>query len=246
MRITPLIGITNESTVLTDAEIKNAIPAMQNAIHYNFRPWWNVGAILEFFASPSQLPGGAWHMSYLDNSDQAGALGYHDETPTGMPLLKVFAGTDKQYGYDPWVTSTHEIFETLVDPQCDACAQVSQTQVYGYEVGDPVEADQYAFTHVAADGVTQIKISDFITPNWFQAGFPGPYDRQKVLTSPGQVSPGGYVSIGTADANGITWTQYQNQKGQLVKVTSDKDENQPRFRNRNKNRPNNLHAKAQV
>ena len=32
-------------------------------------------------------------MLVLDTSDQAGALGYHDVTPQGLPLGKVFAKT---------------------------------------------------------------------------------------------------------------------------------------------------------
>jgi len=56
----------------------------------------DVGLI--FVSSSAQLTESHWWVVVLDNSDQAGALGYHDLTSAGLPISKVFAGTDKQYG----------------------------------------------------------------------------------------------------------------------------------------------------
>jgi hypothetical protein len=136
-RLTPQVAIVNESTVLDDAAVSNALIAFQNAVHYHFRPYWNETCNLQFYKDVVPPPY-AWVMAILDDSDQAGALGYHDETSEGLPLAKVFAKTDKDYGYNWTVTLTHELFEMLADPYICLAAQTSNTEFYGYEVGDPV------------------------------------------------------------------------------------------------------------
>ena len=227
-RVSPLVAITNESTVLTDAEVENAMIAFQNAVHYHFRAYWNETCTLQYFGKNS-IPSTAWQMAILDDSDQAGALGYHDETSEGLPLAKVFAKTDKDFGYNWTVTLTHELFEMLADPYIDLAAQTSNTEFYGYEVGDPVEDDKYAIWFKGADGQRTIAISDFVTPAWFQPGVPGPYDYGQHLSSPLQVLPGGYVSI---FVSGKGWTQFQQKNGELVQVPLEPDN--LRFRNRDK------------
>jgi hypothetical protein len=158
----------------------------------------------------------------LDNSDQAGALGYHDETPDGYPLGKVFAKTDRDNGYNPTVTFTHELFEMLADPDLSRAYQTSNTQFTALEVGDPVESDALAYENKSHPGV---KISDFILPSWFGQGFEkvGFYDHARHCTAPLQVLAGGYVSV---YVSGRGWTTH-NDKGD--EVTPDND---ARFRNR--------------
>ena len=96
------IAIENKSSVLTDDEVKGAIPALQHQVSYDFKPYWNEGARLVWVPSGSSPPSGAgaWLLSILDDSDQAGALGYHDITNQGQPLGKVFAGSDTKYGFN--------------------------------------------------------------------------------------------------------------------------------------------------
>lgn len=231
MRINPLMAVVNESSVLTDDQVKNSMYAWQNAIHYDFRPHWNAGATLQFYGDVSLVPSTAWVLHIMNDSDQAGALGYHDETAEGHPLMKVFAKTDRDYGYDSDITTMHEIFEALADPYICLAAQTSNTQFYGYEVGDPVEDDQFAYTRKGRDGKL-VKISDFVTPNWFQPGFPGPYDKCEHVTKPLQVLSGGYVSVFTS---GKGWTQYQQKGAELVEV--ERDGSDPRFRDRGAARP---------
>jgi len=47
----------------------------------------------------------------LDDSDQAGALGYHDLTSDGLPIGKVFAASDLKAGTSWTVTASHELLE---------------------------------------------------------------------------------------------------------------------------------------
>ena len=105
------IAFTNESTVLTDPQVKTAIPALQKQITRDFAPIWGVDADLSFVPKSSPLPAKSWLIGVFDNSDQAGALGYHDLTEEGLPLAKVFAATDIQYKSAWTVTASHELLE---------------------------------------------------------------------------------------------------------------------------------------
>lgn len=196
----PTIVVTNQSTVLPTSEIAGWLPAFQYAVSYQFAPSWGAGCHL---VMGTTVPKTAWQIVVLDDSDQAGALGYHDETPDGYPLAKIFAKTDLDNGYNVQVTFTHELFEMLADPDISRAYQTGNTQFTALEVGDPVEADSLAYENHSHPGV---KISDFILPAWFGQGFLGaPYDHAGHCTKPEQVLPGGYVSVYVA---GKGWTTH--------------------------------------
>ena len=61
----------------------------------------------------------------MDDSDQAGALGYHDLTSAGLPMGKVFARTDLQNNLSWTVTVSHELLEILGDPMINTHLSVS-------------------------------------------------------------------------------------------------------------------------
>src|SRR5437870_13683909 len=98
------VAIINASTVLRDSVVKSAVPALQTQVHRDFASAWGIDADLVFVPKSSSPPAGAWWLVVLDNSDVAGALGYHDLTDQGMPLGKVFAGTDITYGLQWTIT----------------------------------------------------------------------------------------------------------------------------------------------
>src|SRR5262245_48266858 len=92
------VAVINASTVVQDNEAQATVPALQTQVHRDFAPAWGIDADLTFVPKGSQPAVDTWWLVILDNSDQAGALGYHDITSQGLPLGKVFAGTDRQYG----------------------------------------------------------------------------------------------------------------------------------------------------
>ncbi len=118
------VSVINASTVLTDDQVKVALPALQTQVRRDFAPAWGVDADLSFVPQGSKPVPGSWWLVILDNSDQAGALGYHDLTEEGLPLGKVFAGTDKHYGNEWTVTASHELLEMLGDPDVNLTALV--------------------------------------------------------------------------------------------------------------------------
>lgn len=89
------------------------VAALQFQVTHHFSPAWGITADLNFITKGRVPRKKAWQIVILDNSDQAGALGYHDMTKDGLPIGKVFAKTDQRYGLKWSVTASHEILEML-------------------------------------------------------------------------------------------------------------------------------------
>lgn len=196
-RHVPLIAVVNESTVVTDTELEAAVAALQKQVGLDFKPHYGIGAKLEIHSS---VPANYWGLIILDDSDQAGALGYHDLTADGLPLGKVFAKTDKDNGYNWTITTSHELLEMLGDPWVDAAVQVAGRTFYALEVADACESDQYGYD---IDGVM---VSDFVLPDWFIKGSQGPYDFKEHISQPLELLPGGYIGKWTPTTG---WTAQQ-------------------------------------
>ena len=186
----PIIAITNQSTVLSDAEVQAVLPALQKQVTDDFRAYWDIDATLMFLDKASSLTAGWWQIVVLDNPDQAGALGYHELSSQGTPLGKIFAKLDKDNGYAWTVTLSHELLEMLADPWIDTVKQGADGKFYALEVSDAVEADALGYM---IDGYL---LSDFVTPKWFNDQIEcDRYSFQKRVTKPLELAPDGYISI---------------------------------------------------
>jgi hypothetical protein len=207
------IAVINESTILTDGQVRSAILALQAQIHRDFAPIFGTDASLSFVPKGSGLPPNSWLLGIFDDSDQAGALGYHDLTAQGFPLAKVFAHSDKKAGFSWTVTASHELLEMLGDPDVDLTAFVQQTEtsgiIYAYEVCDAVESDSLGYN------IGGVLVSDFVYPAWFESfrkQGSTQFDYARYITSPFQILPGGY--IGTFDVTqGSGWQQTMSKTG---------------------------------
>ena len=139
------ISLFNRSTTLTDAEVAQAVLALQTQIHRDFAPAWGIDADLVFVPKNAAPAPRSWWVTILDHSDQAGALGYHDVTSEGLPLGKVFAATDRQYGNQWTVTASHEILKMPADPAINIQVFVHDSHTYGrtnfYEQADSCYAE---------------------------------------------------------------------------------------------------------
>ena len=156
------IAVINESTSISDADVLKMLPAFTHQWNKDLQPVWGVDDAVFHFVSKNQAPAaGTWWVVFLDNSDQAGALAYHDLTNEGLPLSKVFVKTLVADKASISVGATHEICEMAVDPWLNSAYQDLHGIFWAGEVCDPVEADQYGY-HIGGTLVT-----DFVTPNWF-------------------------------------------------------------------------------
>ena len=105
-------------------------------------------------------------MVFLDDADAPGALAYHDLTPDGFPISKVFVKTTLKSKELVSVSASHELVEMLVDPAINLWANGPDAdQMWAYESADPVEADSF--------DVGGFAMSDFVFPAWFE-GFRRP------------------------------------------------------------------------
>lgn len=197
------IAVINSSTVVSDTDVAAAVPALQKQVHDDFAPAWGIDAQVVFVPKGKKPAADAWWLVVLDDSDQAGALGYHDLTNQGLPLSKVFAKTDKQYGMNWTVTASHELLEMLADPDINLTVfvQSSNTKgvLYAREVCDAIEADNLGYK---VDGIL---LSDFVYPAWFESfrkAKSTTFDHTKHLTKPFELAPGGYIGAFDVSSGG--------------------------------------------
>lgn len=218
----PTVAFINETTVLTDTTVRTIMAALQVQADRDFAPIWFRSAQLLFVPKTQVSPPTAWQLIFLDDSDMAGALGYHDLTASGMPLGKVFAKTDAQYGLQVSVTASHELLEMLADPDIDELRGVytygGVQSVLACEVGDPVEADSLGYL------INGVLVSDFVTRTYFHPGLPGPYSFRNNVTAPLQLARGGYQSYLPIGASAGWKQQTAEVVGGEVRFTSS-----PRF-----------------
>ena len=199
------VDIINESTVASDSQLQSIVAALQKQVNGEFFLAWGIDAALTFIPKGGTPDPTHWQLGIFDNSDQAGALGYHDITDQGLPLGKVFAQTDIQYGSSLSVTISHELLEMLGDPDINLTVYVQSSDtagtLYAYETCDAVEADSLGYE---IDGVL---VSDFVYPAWFESfRQQGPFDQRQKCTAPFQLLAGGYISV-YQFPNTAGWTQ---------------------------------------
>jgi len=207
------IAVINSSTVLTDNQVSSVVPALQTQVHRDFAPAWGIDADLTFVPQDSSPAPGTWWLVILDQSDQAGALGYHDVTTEGLPLGKVFAGSDLQSGYQWTVTASHELLEMLGDPEIDLTVFLQPDQdsgtLYAYEVCDACEDDQFGYQ------INGTLVSDFVFPAWFESfRQPGStqFDQGILINAPFALLAGGYIGVFDV-TKGTGWHQISAESG---------------------------------
>jgi hypothetical protein len=209
---TTQISVINESTVLSDSDVTPVVAALQQQVSNDFRPVWGLDAQLTMIPQGSQPPAGTWWLTILDDSDQAGALGYHDLTPDGLPIGKVFAASDLKAGTSWSVTASHELLEMLADPNINLTVFVQNADtagiLYAYEVCDACEDDSLGYQ------INNVLVSDFVYPTWFESFRTQgsvQFDQMNKIQSPLQLLPGGYIGIFNV-TDGSGWQQQTAEK----------------------------------
>ena len=186
--LTPTIACFNNATTPLGVNFDSLIAAMQVYVDKHVAPVWGTPAKLT--KTTGFLPN-AWAVVFLDNADQPGALAYHDLTPDGLPLSKVFVKTTIDDGQLVSVSASHELVEMLVDPAINLMTTGPDPKAtYAYESADPVEALSFS--------VNGIPMSDFVYPSYFEIFRKAnsvPFDRLKKVTKPFQILAGGYQIV---------------------------------------------------
>lgn len=185
---TPTIACFNQAVTPLGVNYDALIAALQVYVDKYVVPVWGTPARL---VKTKGFTKNAWAIVFLDNADAPGALAYHDLTPDGMPLSKVFVKTTLDNGDLVSVSASHELVEMLVDPAINLMTTGPDPKVmYAYESADPVEALSFK--------VNGIPMSDFVYPSYFEAFHkPGSvkFDYLGKVKKPFEVLKDGYQII---------------------------------------------------
>ncbi len=199
-----LISVVNRSKRYSDAEVLQAIRAINRQIKEDFEPYWSLGATLRLegavgnradTAKLSDMRGDA--VLYLaDKADIADALGYHESNFRGIPFGFVFTDLCRQMKESWTVTLSHEALELIGDAQGNLLVQGPhpahpQQQVFHwFEMCDAVQSLSYK--------IDDVEVSDFVLPLYFtpgeQEGGRNDFLGTRGLKSFG-VATGGYVGF---------------------------------------------------
>ncbi|HVC21461.1 MAG TPA: hypothetical protein VNE16_15415 [Vicinamibacterales bacterium] len=184
----PSIACFNQATTALGVDFDRLIAAMQAYVDRHVMPVWGTPARL---ARSKDFVKNAWAMVFLDDADAEGALAYHDLTPDGLPLAKVFVRTTVKNGELVSVSASHELVEMLVDPAINMMTTGPDPKtIYAYESADPVEALTFA--------VNGIPLSDFVYPSYFETFRKVrsvKFDHVGRVDRPFQILAGGYQIV---------------------------------------------------
>ena len=184
----PKIACFNKAKTPLGVDFDKLIAAMQAFVDQHVVPVWGTPAKL---VKSNDFVAGAWAMVFLDDADQPGALAYHDLTPDGLPVSKVFVKTTLENHDLVSVSASHELVEMLVDPAINLMTTGPDPKtMYAYESADPVEDLSFP--------VNGIEMTDFVYPAYFEAFHKKgsvQFDRLNKVTKPFQILSGGYQIV---------------------------------------------------
>ncbi len=183
----PTIACFNHAKTPLGVDFDALIAAMQKFADKHFAPVWGTPARL---VKSRGFLKGAWAMAFLENSDDGDAEGYHDVTPEGLPMAKIFVHTTLKQKDKVSIAASHELAEMLVDPATNLYSSgPKKNRLYDYEVADPVEELWFE--------VNGIPMTDFVYPTYFEAFHKSGstrFDHMDALQHPFQVHKDGYQS----------------------------------------------------
>lgn len=201
-----IISIVNLSGI-ADAEVQQAIRAINRQLQQDFAPYWGIQASLRLEGksqtSPDKLGlpdlrGDA--VLYLWNQvDLPDAIGYHDANGRGIPYGFVFTDLAAQLGESWTVTLSHEAMELAADPLVNLLVAgphptEDRTVFHWYEMSDAVQGESYV--------IDDVEVSNFVLPLYFtptaepgsRNDFLGTVRDGETLASFG-INPGGYIGF---------------------------------------------------
>jgi hypothetical protein len=179
------IYVTNASSLATDDQVRAWTAACAVQLERDVAPYWKRRPVrVQFLDSPDHAPKGSWVIGVLDDSDQAGALGWHTDD-NGRVFGRVFVRPCQQFDVPPSTTLSHEIVETFCDPRVDRWADSGEGWSTPVEACDAVESGSYEINGVA--------VSDFLFPRWFRPGARGAMSFMGAVSEPFTLAAGGYM-----------------------------------------------------
>lgn len=191
-----IIYVTNQSTRITDADVRAMTAAVDSQLYYHAAPAYGYKPNrCQYTSTPAQVGPPDALIVVTDTPDQVGVLGWHSEKADSSRYGYVFVSPVLDNGGDALHNKTlsvssvlsHEVLETSLNPGVDVMADAGDGFVWDYEVCDPVEGDAYPI-------FAEIMVSNFVHPAFFDQSATSNFDHMGTLTKPFSLAPGGYAS----------------------------------------------------
>ncbi len=187
------LAVISQSTRFSDADAATATTACAAQLRLHVAPLWDmVPASVVFYPDSAAVPASADLLVILDDADQAGALGYHAETPDGKPYARVFVGPVLDNGGAPLqgeltVSSviSHEVCEWFGDRFVNLWADDGSGTEYAVELCDPVEQDSYELAGAMVSNFVTKRYFDTRSPKGTQVDYLGNLDQPLSMTAGG-------------------------------------------------------------
>jgi hypothetical protein len=187
------IAVVNTSKLVSVSDEVSMTIACAKQAREHAAPAWGIPVpAVSFAADEAHVMPGAEKIFIFDDSDVAGALGYHDVTPMGDPYARVFVrdtldngGSVLSGASSVAVTLSHEMLEMLWDPDCDLYRPAPDSYEYAQEACDAVEADAY-------EVIPGVWGSNFVLDTFFDPAATGKRDYMGLVNSAFETRPGGY------------------------------------------------------
>lgn len=175
------VNCENQSS-LSDQEVTKICRALSIQGTHHIAKAWDLAPVS---VQPRPRFSADWNLLFLENSDQSGALGYHDDR-SGTPVMKVFVADCERYGVSPSSCASHELGEAMADPDIiRTTIDEAHNKLWALEIGDPCQSFTYE--------VEGVEVQDFVTPAWFNPSDPGRKSWRGKIGQPFAVPSGGYA-----------------------------------------------------
>lgn len=196
------VAILNHAAKVSQNEAELMVRAVRHQIRQHVCPLW--GRFPPSIAlHGEQRPDTSAVLVICDDSDQAGALGYHAEDTVAWgrvfvdPVLDAGGGLfEGPEGLAVSAVLSHEVIELMLDPYCNAWVEDDEGREYAMEACDPVEADAYPIP-TANPLAPRVMVSSFILPAWADSDprEGAKFDYMGKLAAPFTMTPGGYMIV---------------------------------------------------
>jgi hypothetical protein len=171
------LAVVNEAA-LPDADVAAFVAAAEEWIGKWLAPFWpEVAGSTIRTATPGTVAAEEAQIVLAPTTTMANSLGYHEKSPSGLPIGIVELDACLKYGVAWTIAGTHEIGELLINPALDRFAAAGSRQ-YPVEIADPVTSDSFA--------IGGVMVSNAVTPAWWDPAAPpgSRFDIMALVTQP--------------------------------------------------------------
>jgi hypothetical protein len=176
------VTIINQSSSVSQEEVFHFSTILHAQINGEFAHTWNQNALVIANEIDSEKAWPIYLRDYPNSEADFGRLGRHNQGK--KPYAVVFTKLCQIHQVSWTEFASHEALEMLIDPWVNR--YVSQDGLFwAQEICDPVQGSNYV--------LNGIKVSNFVTPNFYRVNSSGPYDYLGLLDKPFSILDTGYA-----------------------------------------------------